>query len=138
MLTAKEFLPWAIFIAGFAQFSVLIASAYVPAHLEWRKTFAVLPRLHRQLIWCYAAFIAASIIALGLVCVTNSTQLASGDSLARAICIYGATFWGIRLLLQAVFDVRPYLTHWWLRLGYHALTVWFIGFVAVYVWGAVN
>ncbi len=137
MFEAKQLLPWAIFIAGFAQFSVLIASAYVPVHLEWRTTFAVLPRLHRQLIWCYAAFIAASIIALGLVCVTQSAQLAGGGSLARAVCAYGATFWGVRLALQAVFDARPYLTAWWLKAGYHLLTVWFAAFVGVYVWAAI-
>jgi hypothetical protein len=131
-------LAWAIFIAGIAQFSVLIASAYVPVHLHWRETFAVLPRLHRQLIYCYAAFIAASIIALGLVCVTLADELASGSSLARAVCAYGLTFWGVRLALQGVFDVKPYVTHGWLRAGYHILTIWFIGFVAVYAWGAIH
>jgi hypothetical protein len=132
----NSYLPWAIFIAGFAQFSVLAASAYVPRHLRWGETFAVLPRLHRQLIYCYAAFIAASIIALGLVCTIYANDLASGSALARAVCIYGLTFWGIRLSLQGVFDVKPYLTNGWVRAGYHALTVWFIGFVAVYAWGA--
>jgi hypothetical protein len=132
----KEFMPTAILLTGFAQWSVLIASAYVPIHLRWRSTFAVLPRLHRQLIWCYAAFIVASIIALGLVCVTQSNELAGGSSLARAVCIYGATFWGVRLLLQAVFDVRPFLTSGWLRLGYHTLTVLFVAFVTVYAWAA--
>ena len=134
----KEFLPQAIFIAGVMQWSVLIASAYVPIHLQWKTTFAVLPRLHRQLIWCYAAFIAASIIALGLVCVSQSAELASGSSLARAICIYGATFWGVRLGLQTVFDVRPYLTAPWLYAGYHTLTVLFVGFVAIFGWAAVG
>jgi hypothetical protein len=104
--------------------------------LRWQATFAALPRLHRQLIWCYAAFIAASIIALGLVCVTQSAALAGGSSLARAICIYGATFWGVRLALQAVFDVKSYLTAAWLHVGYHALTALFICFVSVYAWAA--
>src|SRR5262245_14505234 len=133
----KEFLPQAIFIVGLMQWSVLIASAYVPIHLKWKATFAILPRLHRQLIWCYAAFIAASIIALGLVCVSESVELASGSSLARAICIYGATFWGVRLALQAVFDVKPHLTTPWLHAGYHVLTVFFVSFVAVYAWAAI-
>lgn len=129
----KELIPWAIFIAGFAQWSVLVASAYVPIHLKWSSTFAVLPRLHRQLIWCYAAFIAASIIALGLVCVTQSVELSNGSALARAVCIYGATFWGVRLCLQAVFDAKPYLTTRWLHMGYHVLTLLFVSFVTVYV-----
>ena len=130
-----DYLPWAIFAIGLAQWSVLIASATVPIQLEWKSTFAVLPRLHQQLIWCYAAFIAASIVALGLVCVVYSAELASGEPLARAICIYGATFWGVRLALQAVFDVKPFLKSGWLRAGYHTLTVLFVSFVAVYLWG---
>ena len=77
MLTAKELLPWAIFIAGFAQFSVLLASACVPVRLQWRTTLSVLPRLYRQLVWCYAGYIVLSIIALGLLCVTQSTELAN-------------------------------------------------------------
>jgi hypothetical protein len=94
--------------------------------------------LHRQLIWCYAAFIAASIIALGLVCVSQPAELASGTSLARAICIYGATFWGVRLALQAEFDVKPHLTTPWLHAGYHVLTVFFVSFVAVYAWAGLS
>jgi hypothetical protein len=129
----KEFLPTLILLAGFAQWSVLVASATVPIHLKWRETFAVLPKLHRQLIWAYGAYIAASIVALGLVCVTLNDELAAGGPLAMAICIYGATFWGVRLALQGVLDAKPYLTTLWLRLGYHTLTVLFVGLVAVYV-----
>jgi hypothetical protein len=41
-------------------------------------------------------------------------------------------FWGVRLALQAVFDVRPHLSAWWLATGYHALTVLFLFFAAAY------
>jgi hypothetical protein len=129
----KELLPTLILLLGFAQWSVLAASAYVPVHLKWRETFAVLPKLHRQLIWAYGAYIAASIIALGLVCVSLNDELAAGGPLAMAVCVYGATFWGVRLALQGVLDAKPYLTSVWLRLGYHTLTVLFVSFVAVYV-----
>src|SRR4051812_36119961 len=111
----REYLPTLILLAGFAQWSVLAASAYVPEHLKWRTTFAVLPKLHRQLIWAYGAYIAASIIALGLVCVTLNDDLAAGGPLAMAICVYGATFWGVRLALQGVLDAKPFLTTPWLR-----------------------
>ncbi|HEY2760886.1 MAG TPA: hypothetical protein VGI75_09085 [Pirellulales bacterium] len=126
-------LAWIIFVAGFAQWSVLAASTLVPIQLQWRSTLALLPRLHRQLIWCYACYVFATIVALGLVCVSQSEELAAGGSLSRAVCLYGAAFWGARLLLQAVFDVRPYLTNKWLTTGYHTLTLLFISFVAVYV-----
>jgi hypothetical protein len=37
-----------------------------------------------------------------------------------------------------VFDVEEHLTAWWLRLGYHGLTVLFLFFTAVYGWAAVR
>ena len=129
----REHLATMILISGFAQWSVLVASATVPIQLKWRQTFAPLPKLHRQLVWTYALYIFASIFALGLVCVTLSKELADDGPLALAIFIYGATFWGVRLALQGVFDVRPYLTKTWLRVGYHLLTILFVSFVGVYL-----
>ncbi len=36
----------------------------------------------------------------------------------------------------AVFDVWPFLTNGWPRLGYHTLTALFISFVTMYTWAA--
>lgn len=36
---------------------------------------------------------------------------------------------------QWVFDAKPFLTKWWLRVGYHLLTMLFVLFVGVYGWG---
>ena len=52
--------------------------------------------------------------------------------------MYGAVFWGVRLCLQAVFDVKPHLTAWWLTAGYHTLTVLFLSFTAVYGYAALR
>lgn len=128
-----HYLPTLIFIMGFAQWSVLIASVTVPVQLQWRQTFAPLPKLHRQLVWTYALYIFASIFALGLVCVTLNNELSEGGPLALTILAYGATFWAVRLALQGIFDVKPYLTKLWLRLGYHFLTMLFVSFVSVYL-----
>ena len=43
-----------------------------------------------------------------------------------------AIFWGVRLTLQAVFDVREHLRVWWLRIGYHLLTLLFTSFTALF------
>jgi len=64
--------------------------------------------------------------------------LARGKGLARGFCAYVAVFWGIRLALQAVFDVRDCLTTWRLRAGYRVLTVIFTGFTVVYGWAAAH
>jgi hypothetical protein len=125
-------------LAGAGQLCVLVASALVPVRLNWKRDLSSLPRLHRQLYWTYGGYVVLGIVALGGVSLACADELAAGSRLARCVCAYGAVFWGARLALQAVFDVRPYLTAWWLRAGYHVLTVLFLGFTAVYGYAAVR
>lgn len=73
----------------------------------------------------------------GAISLTCAEELAAGSRLARAVCIYGALFWG-RLSLQAVFGVKPHLTAWWLSAGYHTLTVLFLFNAAVYCFAALR
>ncbi len=125
-----------IFIAGVGQLGVLIASALVPFRLNWRNELRGLSRLHRQMYWVYGGYVVLSILAFATLSIFNSRELASGSGLARGFCAYVAVFWGIRVALQAVFDVKEHLTAWWLRAGYFALTLMFAGFTIVYAWAA--
>jgi hypothetical protein len=131
-------LPDLIWLMGIAQGSVLIASSLVPRKLHWNDELAVLPKLHRQMYWVYGGYVVLSIVAFSLISVFNAVELAAGGGLARSVCGYIALFWGIRLGLQAVFEVKEYLTVWWLKLGYHALTVMFAGFTIVYGYAALQ
>jgi hypothetical protein len=125
-----------IFAAGLAQLGVLIASALVPVRLQWQTSLQILPRLHRQLYWVYGGYVVLAIISLGVICVVNAAELARGTLLARSVCGYVAFFWGIRLCLQSVLDVKEHLSAWWLRLGYHTLTMLFAAFTLIFVWAA--
>lgn len=135
-METQEILTKAIFLAGVGQLGVLIASSLVPFQLKWKTELAALPRLHRQMYWVYGGYVVLGIIAFALISLFNARELASGSGLARAVCAYIAVFWGVRLALQPVFDVREHLTKWWLVAGYHALTGLFIGFVLVYSYAA--
>jgi hypothetical protein len=128
----RDALPDLIFAAGIGQLCVLIASALVPRRLNWRTEFAKLSRLHRQMYWVYGGYVVLSIIALGVISIINAAELAAGGRLARSVCAYNAVFWGIRLSLQPVLDVKEHLTAWWLTAGYHLLTLLFISFTAIY------
>src|SRR6478672_8674662 len=119
-------------VSGAAQLSILVASSLVPFKLKFKQDLAVLPTLHRQLYWTYGGYVVMGIIVLGVICLTCADELAAGSRLARAVCIYGALFWGIRVSLQAVFVVKPHLTAWWLTAGYHTLTVLFLFITIVY------
>ena len=132
----QDVLTILIFAAGIGQLSVLVASALVPIRLRWRKELRPLKRLHRQMYWVYGGYVVLAIVAFGLISLTCARELAGGSSLARGVCLYIAVFWGIRLMLQAVFDVREHLTTWWLKVGYHGLTILFACFTGVYGWAA--
>ena len=123
-----------IFLGGFAQLSVLVASALVPIRLDWTTSLGSLPKLHRQHYWVYGGYVVLAIVANGLICIANADALADGSRLARCICGYLAVFWGIRLSLQTVLDAKERLTTWWLRGGYHLLTVLFASFTALFAY----
>ena len=125
-----------IFAAGIGQVGVLIASAIVPFRLNWRHELRSLSPLHRQMYWVYGGYVVLSIVAFAILSIFNARELASGSRLARGFCAYVAVFWGIRVALQGVFDVRGHLTAWWLKAGYLALTGLFAGFTIVYAWAA--
>lgn len=119
-------------LGGIAHLVSLAAILYAPRALHWDSELARIPRLLRQMCGAYQAYTSGTIVAMGLVSLLCARDLASGTPLARAVSGYIALFWLARLALQALYDFRPYLTTPWLRLGYHALTPLFIGFVAFY------
>ncbi len=125
-----------IFICGFCHFGILIASSLVPFRLDWKKELGSLSKLHRQMYWVYGGYVVLNIIAFGLISIMNSKEIATGTPLARWFCGYVAVFWGIRLALQPIFDVKEHLTTWWLKLGYHALSLLFLSFAISYATAA--
>jgi hypothetical protein len=86
--------------------------------------------------WMYGGYVVLSIIALGVLSLTNANELASGSRLARSVCAYFAVFWGARLSLQAVLEVKEHLTAWWLYAGEVLLTLLFVYFTTVFAVGA--
>jgi hypothetical protein len=127
-----------LFAAGVAQFGVLVASATVPFRLNWRTELSSLSRLHRQMYWVYGGYVVLSIVAFALLSILNARELAGRSGLARGVCCYIAVFWGVRVALQGVFDVKEHLSAWWLKAGYAALTVLFATLTIVYAWAAIG
>jgi hypothetical protein len=138
MSNTREWLPTVIFLAGMAQLCILIASALVPFQLKWKTELTVLSRLHRQMYWIYGGYVVLAIAAFGLICLFSSDELANGSGLARGVCGYIAIFWGVRLALQWVLDAEAHLSTWWLKLGYHLLTILFAGFTLLFGFAALR
>jgi hypothetical protein len=105
----------------------------VPRELRFREELPKLPPLMRHWILVAGGYVLLCIVGFGLISVGMPQHLASGDPLARAVCGFIAVFWSMRLLIQfLLFDARPYLRNWFLRLGYHGLTIVFTYHTLVY------
>jgi len=130
-------LTLALQIAGVLHLGLLCAGALMPRAVNLRANLATLPTFIHQLFWVYYTFIALCLVSFGLVTVTFAETLVAGSDLARAVCAFFAAFWTMRLIAATfVFDVRPYLTNAWWRLGYHAINIVFAYLPIVYALAA--
>ena len=120
-------------LAAAVQLLILIASALTPRVLDWRKNLAALPPFLRKLFWVYGVFIVMVIIAFATITFRHADAMAAREPVARSLCLFIAIFWGARLFVQfAIFDARPFLTNWFYKTGYHALTIIFAFLTFVY------
>ena len=125
-------------IAGVLHFGLLIAGALTPQVLDWKQDLQKLHPMTRQIIWVHGAFIVLTIIAFGLITMTQAPLLAAGaNGLARAFCAFVAIFWTSRFVLQFVlFQPGPLLSTPLLKFGYHGLTIVFLYFGIIFAWAA--
>ena len=120
-------------LAAAVQLLILIASASTPRILDWRKNLAVLHPFLRKLFWVYGVFVVMVIIAFAVLTFRHADAMAAREPVARSLCLFIAIFWGVRLLVQfAIFDARPFLTNWFYKTGFHALTIIFAFLTFVY------
>jgi hypothetical protein len=124
-------------LAGLMHVGLLWAGATMLFKVKLREHLASLPPFIRRLFWVYYSFIGLMLIGFGALTFLFAPEMATGLPLARGLCILLTIFWTLRLVAAAfLFDVRPYLTHWYYRLGYHATNLVFIYLVSVYAWTA--
>lgn len=120
-------------LAAALQLLILIASASTPRVLDWRKNLAVLHPFLRKLFWVYGVFVVMVIIAFAALTFRHADAMAAREPVARSLCLFITIFWGARLLVQfAIFDARPFLTNWFYKTGFHALTIIFAFLTFVY------
>ncbi len=124
-------------IAGLMHLGLICAGALMPRAVNLKPNLAGLPPFIRRLFWVYYSFIGLCLVSFGLMTFTFAGTLAAGGGLARALCLFLALFWTIRLVAATfIFDVRPYLTNHFWRLGYHATNIVFVYLPVVYAWAA--
>jgi len=132
-------LTLALQIAGLLHLGLICAGAMMPRVVNMRAHVTALPPFLRQLFWVYYSFIGLCLMSFGTITVVLAPTLAAGGNLARALCLFLAAFWTLRLVAATfVFDMRPYLTNPYRRLGYHAINIVFVYLPIVYAWAAWN
>ena len=127
----------ALQIAGVLHLGLMSAGLLMPRVVQMRSHLAALPPFIRQLFWVYYSFIALCLAGFCVITIAFADTLAAGGNLARALCAFFAVFWTLRLFAATfVFDMRPYLTSSYRRLGYHAINIVFAYLPIVYVLAA--
>ena len=123
--------------AGLLHLGLLSAGLLMPGVVGLRGHLAKVPPFVRRLFWVYYAFIALCLVSFGTLTFTLAGTLATGGVLARAVCLFLAAFWTLRLVAATfVFDLSPYLTNTFRRLGYHATNVVFVALPVIYLLAA--
>ena len=131
--------PLILKLTSLTYLGLLAAGILMPGVVGLRQHIATLPKFIRQLFWVYYSFIGLSLICFGLGTFFLADQLAAGTSLARAVCGFLALFWAARLVAGSfVFDLRPYLTNRWRRIGLAAANLAFACLPVVYGWVAIS
>ncbi len=126
-------------LAGIMHVGLIGAGALMPGVVGLRAHLAKLPPFIRRLVWVYYTFIGFCLIAFGSMTFFFADAMASGTPLARALCAFFCLFWMLRLVVATfVFDLRPYLTNRWRRLGYHATNIVFGLLPIIYGWAALK
>jgi hypothetical protein len=124
-------------IAGALHLVLMGAGLLMPRVVRMRWHLATLPPFIRQLFWVYYSFIALCLVSFSVITIAFADTLAAGGNLERALCAFFAVFWTLRLIAGTfVFDMRPYLTNSYRRLGYHALNLVFAYLPIVYLLAA--
>ena len=124
-------------IAAFMHLGLLCAGLMMPRVVNLRAHLAVLPIFIHRLFWVYYSFIGLCLVSFGCLTFTLAGTLAGGSILARALCVFFAAFWTLRLIAATfIFDLSPYLTNIYRRVGYHAINIVFIYLPLVYLLAA--
>ena len=124
-------------IAAALHLGLVWAGATMPRAVGLAAHLKPLPPFIRQLFYTYFSFIGLMLLAVGTLTFALAPKIAAGEPAARGLCFLMLAFWMVRLFVAAfIFDVRPYLTNWFLRLGYQATNVVFVYMVAIYALAA--
>ncbi|HAV63720.1 MAG TPA: hypothetical protein DCY13_15305 [Verrucomicrobiales bacterium] len=120
-------------IAGLLHLGLLVVGLMMPRVVDFDRHVASLPPFLRQLFRVYYAFIGGIIIAFGAISFFLAGQLVAGGPVATAMLLVMLIFWLARFAVALfVFDLSPFLTTRWRRIGHHTINLAFLYLPVVY------
>jgi hypothetical protein len=86
-------------IIGFLLIVLAIVHVIFPKYFDWKNQLSTLSLINREMMYIHTFFIALTVLLMGILCVTSSSELVT-TRLGNKICLGLGIFWGTRFLIQ--------------------------------------
>lgn len=96
-------MEWWLRFAGLLQVGVASANFFAIRLFRYREEMAPVSEEVRQVFWVQNIFIVLTVVGMALGCFMYPGWLSGGSAPARALSVYLACFWAIRLAVQVFF-----------------------------------
>jgi hypothetical protein len=134
---AEWYLSLAIYLAALGHLLVLVVSVQAPVRLGWKEDIPKLTRFNQKVFWVYGSYILLCIVSFALLTWWLHDDLLAGARAARAIALFIATFWSVRVAVDFFwYDYRDWPPGNALVMGHALATSLFSGLALVY-WAVV-
>ena len=70
-----------------------------PKQFNWKRELSSLSTMNREMMYIHTFFIAFTLILVGMLCLTSSTELIE-TTLGKRVCLGLGIFWTVRLYIQ--------------------------------------
>jgi hypothetical protein len=94
---SEETLVTLLMLSGAGHIIMSLCTLVIPTLLEWKKHFAGLPPLLRQVFWTYSWYIKGVNTSFGIVSLIGARELAGTSFLASCINIFIVIYWSGRI-----------------------------------------
>jgi len=86
-------------VIGFLLIVLALIHAIFPKYFNWDKELKSLSLINRQMMTVHTFFIALTVLLMGLLCLTSSSELIE-TNLGKKISLGFGLFWTVRLFIQ--------------------------------------
>lgn len=86
-------------IIGVLLIGLALIHVVFPKYFNWDKELKSLSLINRQMMTVHTFFIALTVLLMGLLCLTSSTEIIQ-TNLGKKISLGLGIFWSIRLFIQ--------------------------------------